>query len=47
MKKLVLDNLNELFNENLVEDQVTWEYLKVNTMSNTILESTSSNIPKT
>ena len=47
MKKLILDNLNELFNENLVEDQVTWEYLKVNTMSNTILESTSSNILKT
>ena len=30
MKKLILDNLHELFNENVLDDQVKWEYLKYN-----------------
>ena len=28
MKKFILDTLNELFNENILDDQVKWEYLK-------------------
>ena len=28
MKKIILDTLNELFNENILDDQVKWEYLK-------------------
>ena len=27
-KKFLLDTLNELFNENILGDQVIWEYLK-------------------
>ena len=30
MKKLILDTLNELFNENILDGQVKWEYLKYN-----------------
>ena len=30
MKKFVLDTLNELFNENIFDDQVKWEYFKNN-----------------
>ena len=29
-KKLILDTLNKLFNENILENQVEWEYLKYN-----------------
>ena len=28
MKKLVSDTLNELFNQNVLADQIKWEYLK-------------------
>ena len=31
MKKFILDTLNELFNENILDNQVKWEYLKYNT----------------
>ena len=27
MKKIILDTLNEMFNENILDDQVKWEYL--------------------
>ena len=30
LKKLISDTLNELFNENILEVQVKWEYLKHN-----------------
>ena len=30
MKKIVSDILNELFNDNILDDQVKWEYLKYN-----------------
>ena len=30
MKKLILDTLNELFNENILDDQVKQEYQKYN-----------------
>ena len=30
MKKFILDTLNKLFNENILDDQVKWEYLKYN-----------------
>ena len=30
MKKNILDTLNELFNKNILEDQVKWQYLKYN-----------------
>ena len=30
MKKLIWDTLNELFNENILDDQVKWEHLKYN-----------------
>ena len=30
MKKLILDTLNELFNENILGGLVKWEYLKYN-----------------
>ena len=35
-KKIILDTLNEIFNEKILDDQVKLEYLKY------ILESTSS-----
>ena len=28
MRKVILDTLNELFNENILDEQVEWEYLK-------------------
>ena len=28
IKKIISDTLNELFNENILDDQVKWEYLK-------------------
>ena len=40
IKKFILDILNELFNENILDDQVKWEYL------NTILECTPSTFLK-
>ena len=30
MKKFILDTLNELFNENILDNQVKWEYWKYN-----------------
>ena len=36
MKKIILDTLNELFNENILDDQVIWEYLKYNIRKYTI-----------
>ena len=30
IEKFILDTLNELFNENILDDQVKWEYLKYN-----------------
>ena len=30
MKKLISDTLNKRFNENILDDQVKWEYLKYN-----------------
>ena len=36
MKKNILDTLNELFNENILDDQVKWEYLKHNIRKYTI-----------
>ena len=27
MKKIILDTLNEMFNENILDNQVKWEYL--------------------
>ena len=30
MKKFILDTLNKLFNKNILDDQVKWEYLKYN-----------------
>ena len=36
MKKFILDTLNELFNENILDDQVKWEYLKYNIRKYTI-----------
>ena len=36
MKKLISDTLNELFNENILDDQVNWEYLKYNFRKYTI-----------
>ena len=30
MKKIILDTLYKLFNENIFDDQVKWEYLKYN-----------------
>ena len=36
MKKLMLDTLNELFNEKTLHDQVKWEYLKYNIRKNII-----------
>ena len=30
MKKVFLDTLNEVFIENILDDQVKWEYLKNN-----------------
>ena len=34
--KIFLDTLNELFNENILDDQVKWEYLKYNIRKYTI-----------
>ena len=36
MKKFILDTLKELFNENILDDQVIWEYLKYNIRKYTI-----------
>ena len=36
MKKIILDTLNELFTENILDDQVKWEYLKYNIRKYTI-----------
>ena len=36
MKKFISDTLNELFNENVLDDQVKWEYLKCNIRKYTI-----------
>ena len=36
MRKFILDTLNELFNENILDDQVIWEYLKYNIRKYTI-----------
>ena len=36
MKKFILDTSNELFNENILDDQVIWEYLKYNIRKYTI-----------
>ena len=36
MKKFILDTLNELFNENILDDQVKWVYLKYNIRMYTI-----------
>ena len=36
MKKFISDTLNELFNENILDDQVNWEYLKYNFRKYTI-----------
>ena len=36
MKKIILDALNELFNENILDDQVKWEYLEYNIVKYTI-----------
>ena len=36
MKKFISDTLNELFNENILDDQVKWEYLKYNIRKYTI-----------
>ena len=36
MKKFILDTLSERFNENILDDQVKWEYLKYNIRKYTI-----------
>ena len=36
MKKSISDTLNELFNENILDDQVKWEYLKCDIRKYTI-----------
>ena len=36
MKKFILDTLNEPFTENILDDQVKWEYLKYNIRKYTI-----------
>ena len=36
MKKIILDTLNELFNENILDNQVKWEYWKYNIRKYTI-----------
>ena len=36
MKKFILDTLNELFNENILDNQVKWEYWKYNIRKYTI-----------
>ena len=36
MKKIISDTLNELFNENILDDQVKWEYFKYNIRKYTI-----------
>ena len=36
MEERILDTLNELFTENLLDDQVKWEYLKCNIRKYTI-----------
>ena len=36
MKKFILDTLNELFHENILDDQVKWEHLKYNIRKYTI-----------
>ena len=37
MKNFISDTLNQLFNENILEDQVKWEYLKYNIGKYTII----------
>ena len=50
MKKFIPDALNELFNENILEDQVKYEYLKYNirkyniNFSKKLVKSTSKKI---
>ena len=50
MKKLISDTLNELFNENILDDQVNWEYLKYNfrkytiNFSKKLVKNTNKNI---
>ena len=50
MKKFISDTLNELFNENILDDQVKWEYLKYNirkyniNFSKKLVKSTSKKI---
>ena len=50
MKKFISDALNELFNENILEDQVKYEYLKYNirkyniNFSKKLVKSTSKKI---
>ena len=36
MKKIILDTLNELFNEDSLNDQAKWKYLKYNIKKYTI-----------
>ena len=36
MEKFISDNLTELFNENILDGQVKWEYLKYNVRRYTI-----------
>ena len=36
LKKFISDTVNELFNENALDDQVKWEYLKHNVRKYTI-----------
>ena len=36
MKKIISDTLNELFNEDILDDQVKQEYLKYNIRTQTI-----------
>ena len=43
-EKIISDTLNKLFNENVLDDQVKWEYLKYNIRKHTI--SFSKKLPK-
>ena len=44
MKNFISDTLNELFNENVLDDKVKWEYLKYNIRKDTI--NFSKKLPK-
>ena len=46
IKKIILDTLNELFNENILDDQVKWECLKYSIRKYTI-EFSEKKQPKT